>query len=598
MTLEYINRVGNREHSESRNSLRGHLPELFYFHFKPDRVQHSMSTTMASVIIGPNSYTEDIMGALTSRPGTHGRRAACDRCRGQKLRCSREDNHEASNNSKCIRCNTAGAICSFSSAKRPGRPPASLNSLPAERKGKQKSGARRQTGKQSGCTKIADYDVAEGQQGQDYDQSQSAPTLTDDEGDIDMGRTSSADDFLTHPLNDLSMRDPDWKSLVDISLPDEGITAFYNELSQSGLDSFGCGHDWSLPTALSSNLESKATATLFQGLGDQMSESSPLMFDQRQTSVQSQAGTNEKVLFDLATLNSTPETKGSENSSNEVPSESLTSDDDAQHRRMQELSELGMDLYSQLVANEEYLQAQTTTGSLGLRGDLVGNILKSSATFLNLLKTFYPSSSTKSAAKAFAPESTDGDNISPPFASICTDIPSIGAEHPQASQQEHSVTSNIQDATRPVTADMTTIFQLLTCYIRVIRLHSIIYMQVHDYLITVPSKRELPLPPIFPGIEVGGFPLDVFRNFQVKLLLQILAHLLGEIEMLLGLPEGYRVSKKDRQSQGILEASVSGQFVEMTMRENGRAGVEWDRFKSIADKLGSLRVLLKGAINI
>ena len=86
----------------------------------------------------------------------------------------------------------------------------------------------------------------------------------------------------------------------------------------------------------------------------------------------------------------------------------------------------------------------------------------------------------------------------------------------------------------------------------------------------------------------------------MKLLLQISTHVLGEIEMLLGLPEGYRISKKNPQSQGILETSVSVQFVEMTMRENGRIGlgIEWDRVKSIRDKLGSLRVLLKGTINI
>ncbi|KAK3170076.1 hypothetical protein OEA41_009461 [Lepraria neglecta] len=566
-----------------------------------------MPTMMTSMFIESRPNGDGMMGAPSSRQSTQGKRAACDRCRGQKLRCLREDQNGGSNNGKCIRCNTAGAVCSFSASKRAGRPPAWASSTPVERRGREKSGAGGQTRKQTVCAGRSENDVAEGQQGDNCDQSRSVRTVIDEEGDMDIGHTSLADEFLARPLNDSSMHDSDWEPLADLPWPDEGTTAFYNGRTQSGLESFAYGHNWSLPTTLSTSLESNAIPAHFKTSNDQMSESSSLAVGQGDAHVGAQAGERDEGSINFISTSFTPKTKDFAEVGSGLPSESLTSGDDAQHRRMQELSELGMSLYSQLIANEEYHQAQTSTGSLGLRENFVGNIIKSSATFLNLLTTFYPSSSIKhstSKVSVFDP-TDDDDDVSPSNASILSDFATIAGDRTRPCQWKRSVSrasivSNIKEDPRPVTADMTTIFQLLTCYIRIIRLHSIFYTQIHDYLTVLPSKCETPPPPIFPGIQVGGVPLDEFRNFQVKLLLQISTHVLGEIEMLLGLPEGYRISKKNPQSQGILETSVSVQFVEMTMRENGRIGlgIEWDRVKSIRDKLGSLRVLLKGTINI
>ena len=52
------------------------------------------------------------------------KRGACDRCRGQKLRCLRDDQSRDSSQAPCVRCFKAGAICSYGIPKRAGRPPA------------------------------------------------------------------------------------------------------------------------------------------------------------------------------------------------------------------------------------------------------------------------------------------------------------------------------------------------------------------------------------------------------------------------------------------------------------------------------------------
>ena len=59
-------------------------------------------------------------------------RAACDRCRKQKLRCHRKHH---SSNSKCERCTSAGTTCSFSASRRAGRPRVLPGSItPSEKK--------------------------------------------------------------------------------------------------------------------------------------------------------------------------------------------------------------------------------------------------------------------------------------------------------------------------------------------------------------------------------------------------------------------------------------------------------------------------------
>ena len=51
------------------------------------------------------------------------------------------------------------------------------------------------------------------------------------------------------------------------------------------------------------------------------------------------------------------------------------------------------------------------------------------------------------------------------------------------------------------------------------------------------------------------------------MILQISTHALGEIEIALGLPDGFRISRKTPGVTGVLETSVSVHFIETMMRE-------------------------------
>ena len=463
------------------------------------------------------------------------------------------------------------------------------------------------------------------------------------EAEAEARRTFSVDDPTAMPLNPSSIHNSSivsngeplafstYLGASNGSLPwtDGGIPSLYDGGDLTDLEPFGPEYGWSFPPNQTPSLEAQIpvtsslredcqlqsmgldennTTTAYSrrsnaqtsklprvAIGPAISNRTLRSFDSS-TSLDSQVGARDSEMeasinFGIFTPRSVSQEDFAEKGG--LSFESSFSVDKVQHQRMQELSELGMNLYSQLTANGAQLQG--TTGSPALQDQFVGNIIKSSASFLALLSSFYPRTppSTRDSVFTSSDEDRSASKASE-FGYFTTD------EISQRRHPKRSVANSVgKDDLNPLPADMTTIFQLLTCYIQIIHLHSILYSRISDYL-TAQARRDTLLPPIFPGMQVGGLLLDDFGNFQVKLLLQISTHILGEIEMMLGLPDGYRISKKSTQCQGILETSVSVQFIKMMMSENGQTGlgIERDRVMSIRDNLVSLRRLLKGTINI
>ena len=496
--------------------------------------------------------------------------------------------------------------------------------------------------RQTGFDERRQHDRFKCRLGENGDEIPLEGTMAGREEGVGMGRATVAGEHLARSSNPSSMCESSNISNVEpllfsaaylatsnANLPwaDEGITAFYDGGDPSDLEPFGPEYTWPFPqtqtrtqdmenripdpsptrkdrqaqdtginennTMLShirrSNLERALSPclatgrTMDSGSADSFESFSIQELHGKAQDTEMEAPTNLGIFTPKSASLKDFVDKG------ELPFDNSFSVDEAQHRRMQELSDLGMNLYSQLNANGD------TFGSPGLQSHFVGTVINSSATFLALLTSFYPL--TQSTMKRSVFGTSDGRG-SPSEASEFGDFTTDGRG--QSHPWNRSVASSAcQDDSKPVPADMTTIFALLTCYIRIIHLHSILYSRIYDHLTASPRKGAS-VPPVFPGLQVGGMPLDDFGNFQVKLLLQISTHILGEIEMTLGLPDGYRISKKSCQSLGILETSVSLQFIEMTMRENGRTGlgIETDRVKSIKDSLASLKRLLKGTINI
>ena len=584
---------------------------------------------------------------------------------------------------------------------RAGRPPiSSSNASSTERRGKQKSGQRVPKSEVSNAGRHDPDGKVNHHHGSESVTRSHSMSLGDGNGEIDTGhRYASADELANTPLVPLSMHHPlpfstyPGSAGVGLAWDDGGMPTFYDGEDLVDLEMFGSDFNWSFPQAptLSNDTHSSATSSppgrdhrsLNAGLGQNRKLPNELqipelarqvgggggvggataVFDPASRNVDSQVGIAEdnremvEESIDVSMGDRDESGYGGRLSSEDTSS--MPSDNEAQHRRMQQISELTMSLYSLITTDDQrqHSHSATNTTSSSLTNDLqdqfVGDIVKYSTAFLKILKSFHPSTSSSLLTRPLTECSTLGssnsDGSASESASVLSDFAGTSRAHKKRSRQDSSLwrhrsvasrsnfsSSNSNESPpRPISADMTTVFQILTCYIRIIHLHSILYARILDHLLTsLPShshnnnrnkigasqqlqQQQQPPPPLFPGMQVGGVSLDDFSVFQVKLILQISTHVLGEIEMALGLPDGFRISRKTPGTTGVLETSVSVQFIEATMREiemtmlatkgsgngNGRdpemgLGVEKDRVNSIRENLVRLRQLLKGTINI
>lgn len=571
---------------------------------------------------------------------------------------------------------------------RTGRPPIVSNiPSPTERRGKQKPG---QGGPNS---KVSNP----GGKANDHHGSESVTrsprmSLGDGDGEIDTAhRYSSTEELVIGPSNPLSMHDP----LAFSTYPGSagGIPPFYAGEDLVNLEKFGSDFDWSFPQVptLSKDIPIPASSpvgrdqrALHAGLGQnemlrnelQMSESpscvggTTTLFNPASRNLDSQVGiAGDTRGMEEASIDFSMGDWDESDCGGKLPSEdtnSMPSGNEAQHRRMQEMSELTMSLYSLISTVDQQQHSHSTTKTTpsslanNLQDPFVGRVLKYSMAFLRILRSFHPSASpsllTRPLTQYSALGSSDSDGSASDSASVFSDFTRTCSAHKRRSRQDsslrghHSVASRSAFSNsnsngngphlRPISADVTTVFQLLTCYIRIIHLHSILYARILDHLLTsLPSRsqnnnqkkfaspqqqqqqqqkpQQQQPPPLFPGMQVDGVSLDDFSVFQIKLILQINTHVLGEIEMALGLLDGFRISGRTPGTTGVLETSVSVQFIEATMCEiettmlvskgggngNGRgpvsgSGVEKNRVSLIRENLVRLRQLLKGTINI
>ena len=309
-------------------------------------------------------------------------------------------------------------------------------------------------------------------------------------------------------------------------------------------------------------------------------------------------------LFDssgmIAPLNPPPFNDATKTETGIKPSKESLSVDEIQHRLMQELSELAMDLYAQLATNDpEYHQPTSGGTATALQDHLIGSVLKSSDTFLTLLSSFSTPathSSSFTTATSYKNPIYDSSDSDTSTLSLASDIDDRGIDELVQHSYSKRPAGNSDDLESPPPIDMATVLQLLTCYIRIVHLHSIMHARMLENIsafLQHTAQQVDFVPPVFPNMQVGGVSLNRFGTFQIKLLLQISVHVLGEIESALGLPKEFRVGKSKGGRTGVLGESVSGEFVKCLMNERSWRG---KKVESVKEQLRNLRRVVKRAI--
>jgi hypothetical protein len=154
------------------------------------------------------------------------------------------------------------------------------------------------------------------------------------------------------------------------------------------------------------------------------------------------------------------------------------------------------------------------------------------------------------------------------------DTQTVRLEQLTARVIECSVTfRSILSSATPAFSDTATTLQILTVYIRLAQLHHTLYIHIQSVLSSEPStitpssnyspsftsNSTQSVLVAFPSLQIGGVSLSSYPRFQLKFILQICVHHLGEVEALLGLPAGFCVSEKGSDcSGGILHQDTGG----------------------------------------
>ena len=144
-----------------------------------------------------------------------------------------------------------------------------------------------------------------------------------------------------------------------------------------------------------------------------------------------------------------------------------------------------------------------------------------------------------------------GNNLTPAYSPVTSHM------LPNAPTQHSSNTSIIPPSSPnlPIWADVPTILSLFSCYITLVRVHSLVFSKIHDTLVTYSSAattdgsvRSSSL--VMNQIDVGNVNISSSYGLQIKILLQVSLHLLEKVQTELGLPEfRERATKGHRRNE-------------------------------------------------
>ncbi|KAL4910878.1 hypothetical protein BDW74DRAFT_172337 [Aspergillus multicolor] len=480
------------------------------------------------------------MSQSTQRPqpesadGQKLRRLACDRCRGQKLKCVRLGSSE-----KCQRCETATAICTFGKPLPPGRRAA----RPAV---------------------------------QDMGIESTVPNLPVAVSRTELDSTRIPNE-MSAPVGILHADSPGCSESLFVHGSDMDADNFYHMLYDEGgiIDLDGHRLDkWPTKT------DSMGDVSPWQTLGPVGDEGDSLVFSPHgSTSPHSQKrlsttqGKREGPIKRPASLTSCS-TAGS------LDEAATTPDTLGLMQKLMHLSCALYELESRYLPNGDSSQTLMAAYSV-FPTKLAGQVLQAAMDFLGFLQSFFladePSSSSACQFLATTrrdPSSLDLTDLNQrSYLHAYSTLVSPSYDHMSLPPTNHSYaySSALEwlPARQMATPDKPTSLQLISNYMRLLRLYLLLHKCIYDYVrltASNPSQRQ----PIWTDLTLGGTVLDQFVDFHIKLVLQVAARLLEDIEFALGLPEGCRVGKMTAAQngrRGILGTYVSTPFIEMCISE-------------------------------
>ena len=201
----------------------------------------------------------------------------------------------------------------------------------------------------------------------------------------------------------------------------------------------------------------------------------------------------------------------------------------------------------------------------------IGRVLESSQTFLDILQHFHPDPPSSAESECSYSEYWDENE----FAVITNDqsyppntmVPAPGnATHPSADNNEAQRTL----LNPSVTVDMPTTLTMLTCYTCLLQTYDTVFSLICSWLSSRAETSSRSIPAMLPGLQIGGFDLDNHRDLQMEVLIQLSSKMLERIEETLGIG-AISQPQDDRndtpRGRGILDSASASALLDIMFKQ-------------------------------
>lgn len=498
----------------------------------------------------------------TNHPGDgqETRRLACDRCRSQKLKCVRTDL-----SGTCQRCRAAKTPCSFGRPLPSGRPPTVGPST-------------RESGTNNGMPSTAIFRQNESITSNLSPEPQPNPS----DKQNSQGPTS-----LNHPIDAVYAERP-WSQSSNLD-DDDFFNVLNDDTVMGDIDDSTFGI-WSTAPDKSHGYSSPRQSVEQPGhTGGNVSHLANVNDLATSTNHQMLSQTPRPDMITHTTLDKRT-VNGTTSSSKRSNAQICTSASDKSWESpatkhppalMQKLMQLGSVMYElqSVYSPDEHGSRPQTAPSNTFPVELAGKVLQVATEFLKSLRCFFSPDDTSLSSSNTSPLRRKGTSMSDlgdmqdrnhprgmgQYQAFPATISRPSSAYTSSSSSLHTPTD--WPSSRVLAAAKPTTLQLIADYLGLLQLYLLLYNAVYDYVrFTESGFRQSQ--PIWKDLTIGDAPLYHFADIQIKLVLQVAARLLEDIEAALGLTDNCRVSRKSAtEGSGILGMNVTAHFIEMCMSE-------------------------------
>jgi hypothetical protein len=193
---------------------------------------------------------------------------------------------------------------------------------------------------------------------------------------------------------------------------------------------------------------------------------------------------------------------------------------------------------------------------------MIGRMFSRAEIFLSILGYFTPSNPSQSSSEirgsvSESERSGRDQDIMDTFTSWNNDTSAAVSEH----SYSQILASSIDPSRGIIRCNVPMTLSILTCYVCLLRIYRTIFSNIYTSFIAI-QERKLELPPLFPGLKLGGFSPPL--NLQLQILVQLSTNFMEKIEEALGVPTE---NGQTKSGGGILDQTSSAGLLQTMMKE-------------------------------